>query len=345
MKTSDFDYHLPEHLIAQKPAANREESRLLVLSTSKNTISHHRFSDLSQFLRSGDVLVLNDTKVLKARLKGTRKTGGAVEILLLSEQSPSNWIGMIKPARKIRTGEELIIQPTGDIITVVKKYITPTQHLLKIATTKSIGQLLEECGQLPLPPYIDTSDAELKTLESRYQTVFASAPGAIAAATAGLHFSQPLLAEPAAKGIQIEKITLHVGYGTFKSIETEHIEDHHMHAEHYEISSKTAMALNKARQKGQRIFAVGTTALRTLESAWDDGSVNSGPGQTKLYVTPGYHFKVISGLITNFHLPQTSLLVLVASLAGRENILHAYREAIQHDYRFYSFGDAMLILP
>lgn len=340
MKVSDFDYHLPEHLIAQQPSQSRDHSRLLVLNRGAGTIQHRHFYDIPNYLQRGDLLVLNDTKVLPARLFAKKQTGGHVEILLLSPQDDRTWTCLVKPAKRVRPGTALEFGSglNGVICSEWEQGLRTIEFSL---AGKEFEQKLDEIGELPLPPYI----TEKPTDPSRYQTVYAAKPGAVAAPTAGLHFTPELFNQLEEIGIERVNLTLHVGIGTFRPVAVDNIEDHNMHSEYYEISAETAAAVNRAKAQGRRVIAVGTTAVRVLETAASsEGTLESGSGWTDIFIYPGYKFKAVDALITNFHLPKSTLLMLVSALADREKILQAYTEAVKEEYRFFSFGDAMLIL-
>lgn len=356
MQTSDFYFHLPEELIAQTPIENRTESRLLVVGKTSGELSHHHFYDLPNLLEKGDCLVLNDSRVIPARLLGKKDTGGAVEVLLLREMpnpnvpSPSGecsaakfattrWECLVKPGRKIKPETKLIFGD-GELTATVINETEEGNRLIEFYFEGIFMEVLEKLGRMPLPPYIHE---ELENSE-RYQTVYSKVSGSAAAPTAGLHFTNELLAELGEKGIEIHYITLHVGLGTFRPVKVDDIEDHHMHAEYFIIPEETAEAVNRVRANGGRVVAVGTTSCRALEScANDDGIVTPFSGFTEIFIYPGYKYKGIDGLITNFHLPESTLIMLVSALCGRENILNAYHVAIEKRYRFFSFGDAMLI--
>jgi len=341
MRLSDFDYKLPKELIAQYPLPERDASKLLVLDSQSGKIEHHTFKDLPSLLKEGDMLVMNDTKVFNARLIGKREGfEGKIEVLLMDRIEDNLYAMMCKPSRKLKTGTRLLF---GD-----EKLIAKVEEeregfkSIRFLENNNQHKLLSDIGQVPLPPYIKRQpDIEDRT---RYQTVYAKSVGAIAAPTAGLHFTDELLSELKVKGIEKEYLTLHVGLGTFKPVEQEDISKHIMHKECFEISSNAADKINKAKEKKQRIVAVGTTACRTLESAVVGNKLQAMNSETDLFIQPGFEFKFTDALITNFHLPRTTLLMLVSALAGRENLLNAYEQAIKHKYRFYSYGDAMLIL-
>ena len=341
MKTKDFDYALPERLIAQHPADRRDASRLLVYDRETGTVSHRHFSDIMEYIRPGDCLVVNDTRVIPARLLGKREdTGGAMEFLLLRDQGGDVWETLVKPGRRARIGSRFVF---GDgALTAEVLYKTETGgRLVRFFYEGVFHEVLDRAGVMPLPPYIH------ETLEdpNRYQTVYAQYRGSAAAPTAGLHFTADLLEQVRAQGTSIAKLTLHVGLGTFRPVKEARIEDHPMHAEVYKMTQEAADTINTARQRGGRIIAVGTTAVRTLETvAGEDGTVHPGEGETDIFIYPGYRFRAVDALITNFHLPQSTLLMLVSAFAGREQMLSAYRQAVEKEYRFFSFGDAMMIL-
>ncbi|MDK2856473.1 MAG: S-adenosylmethionine:tRNA ribosyltransferase-isomerase [Bacillota bacterium] len=341
MRLEEFDYELPPELIAQTPLDRRDESRLLVLERRSGKIEHRVFHDLPAYLRPGDVLVLNDTRVLPARLIGRRsRTGGKVEVLLLRELGSGQWETLVKPGRRCPEGEELVFgggKLTGRVLSRTQeggRVIAFSLHGPKFLET------LNEIGKVPLPPYIHT---ELKDQE-RYQTVYARHLGSAAAPTAGLHFTPELLKSIEARGISILYLTLHVGLGTFRPVREERIEDHRMHEEYYVVRPEVAEAVNAAKKEGRRVVAVGTTVVRTLESAGRSGEVKAGADWTDLFIYPGFEFRIVDALVTNFHLPKSTLLMLVSAFAGREKILRAYQEAVKERYRFFSFGDAMLII-
>ena len=341
MKLTDFYYDLPKELIAQDPLKDRSASRLMLLERDTGKIDHKIFKDIPEFLNSGDVLVINETKVIPARLYGNREdTGGLVEILLLKRLSDKEWECLVKPGKKARTGAGLIF---GDEDLLKGEIVQVKEDGNRVISFEFDGiweEILDELGQMPLPPYI-THKLEDKT---RYQTVYAKNEGSAAAPTAGLHFTSELLKEIEDKGIKIARITLHVGLGTFRPVKEENILDHHMHSEYYEVSKEAADIINAAREKGGRIICVGTTSVRTLESSSaEDGTVLAGSGDTEIFIYPGYKFKACDCLITNFHLPESTLLMLVSAFSSREIILNAYEEAIKERYRFFSFGDAMFL--
>ena len=341
MRLEDFDYDLPKELIAQTPVEPRDASRLMVVERKSGAIQHRYFRDLPEFLRPGDALVVNDTRVMPARLLGHReKTGGAMEVLLLKRLSRDRWETLVKPGKKARPGERIIF---GDGL-LVGTVVEPTDfggRVIDFTYEGVFENLLDRLGQMPLPPYIH---AQLSDPE-RYQTVYAREWGSAAAPTAGPHFTPELLERLKAQGVEIHKITLHVGLGTFRPVEVEDPTQHKMHSEFYSVSPEAAEGINAVRRRGGRLVTVGTTSVRTLETASQpDGTVVPGSGWTDIFIYPGYRFKVVDSLITNFHLPKSTLLMLVSALAGRELIMKAYREAVEMRYRFFSFGDAMLIL-
>lgn len=340
MQTNDFDYELPQELIAQHPLEKRDHSRMLVLDKATGAVTHKHFNEIGQYLLPGDVLVINNTKVIPARLFGVKKGGTAhIEVLLIKPaEGLDNWEVMVRPGKRVKTGAEIIFgdgKMTGEIIAE-----TAVGRIIHFNYEGIFNEILDELGTMPLPPYI----TEKLDDQSRYQTVYAKYDGSAAAPTAGLHFTPELLADLQTKGIEIVEVLLHVGLGTFRPVQVEDISEHEMHSEYYSVTPEAAQRLNLALEEGRRIISVGTTSTRTLESAWHNGRVEPGDGWTEIFIYPGYEFKVISGLITNFHLPKSTLVMLVSALAGRENILNAYQIAVQEKYRFFSFGDAMLII-
>lgn len=353
MDIADFDFQLPDELIAQEPSPARGESRLLVLQ--RQAIVHTMFPRIADFLRAGDLLVLNNTKVFPARLLGRRvPTGGAVECLLLSEQtqelgvgSSSVWHALVHPGQKLKPGSRLLFEGNGGVIhgEVLARHFRGRRSIrLWTHEGSSIDEAIDRLGHVPLPPYIKRQDRPED--RDRYQTVFARERGSVAAPTAGLHFTTELLDALASHGIQRAELTLHVGYGTFKPVTVTHVEDHAVDAERFTVSPSAAEALTRARRERRRVIAVGTTTVRALESLPIDenGAIAPATGTTDLFIRPGHEFRIVNGLITNFHLPRSSLLMLVAAIAGRERVLQAYRDAIARGYRFYSYGDAMLIV-
>lgn len=338
---SDYYYDLPPELIAQDPLEKRDDSRLLVLDRSTGKREHRRFSDITEYLKKGDCLVLNDTKVIPARLLGTKEeTGAAVEILLLNNKGEDIWEALVKPGKKLKEGS-FVTFGDGRLKASIEKVLPDGNRLVRFYYTGIWEEILDELGTMPLPPYITHA---LKD-KSRYQTVYARYEGSAAAPTAGLHFTKELLGRIEESGVRTAYVTLHVGLGTFRPVKAENILDHHMHSEWYSVSEETADIINSTKQENGRVICVGTTSCRTVESAADGkGFVKAGSGDTDIFIYPGYTFKVTDALITNFHLPESTLLMLVSALAGRETILDAYREAIDQRYRFFSFGDAMFII-
>ena len=340
MKTSDFYYDLPEELIAQTPLERRDGSRLMVLDRETGALEHRHFFDLPDYLRPGDCLVLNDSRVLPARLLGHRvPSGGAVEVLLLKDKGDGVCECLTKPGRKTKAGTELSFGD-GALTATVLEALDTGNRLIRFHYQGIFLEILEQLGKMPLPPYIKE---ELEDGE-RYQTVYSRVNGSAAAPTAGLHFTKGLLEQIAAKGVSIAYVTLHVGLGTFRPVKAEEITDHHMHAEFCMISAETAELLNRTKEQGGRIVCVGTTSCRTLESFADEqGRFRETSGWTDIFIYPGYRFKAMDALVTNFHLPESTLVMLVSAFAGREHVLNAYRTAVQERYRFFSFGDAMFI--
>lgn len=340
MKTHDFWYHLPEELIAQTPLEQRDSSRLLRLNKETGEVSHHHFFEVIDFLRPGDCLVMNDSRVLPARLLGHRPTGGAVEVLLLRDLGEKKWECLCKPGRKMQVGNEVIFG-NGELTATVTEVREDGNRIVEFHYEGIFLEVLERLGKMPLPPYIKE---ELQDQE-RYQTVYSREVGSAAAPTAGLHFTRELLEKIREKGIKTAFVTLHVGLGTFRPVKAEEITDHHMHAELCQISKETAEVLNETKKSGGRVICVGTTSCRTLESLVnEDGTFEAKSKWTEIFIYPGYTFKAMDGLITNFHLPESTLVMLVSAFAGRENVLAAYEEAVRQQYRFFSFGDAMCIL-
>ncbi|MFU0828264.1 MAG: S-adenosylmethionine:tRNA ribosyltransferase-isomerase [Lachnoclostridium sp.] len=340
MKKQDFYFDLPKELIAQDPLEDRSSSRLMVLHKETGEIQHRIFRDIIDYLEPGDCLVINNTKVIPARLIGEKEgTGAKIEILLLKRQENDIWETLVKPGKKAKVGTKIIFGDgilTGEIVKVVEE----GNRLVKFHYEGIFEEILDQLGQMPLPPYITH---QLKD-KNRYQTVYAKYEGSAAAPTAGLHFTKELLKQIEDKGIVIANVTLHVGLGTFRPVKEDNILEHHMHSEFYRIEEQEAEKINQVKKKGGRIICVGTTSCRTVESASDEnGFVKAGSGNTDIFIYPGYKFKVLDGLITNFHLPESTLIMLVSALAGRENILHAYEIAVKERYRFFSFGDAMFI--
>ena len=342
MKTSDFDYELPERLIAQHPAEKRDHSRLLVMDKYTGEIEHRIFKDIIEYLHEGDVLVVNKTKVLPARIFGVKEGGSAkIEVLLLKrdEERPNTWEVLVRPGKRakvgtmINFGEGLL---RGEVVENTSAGRKVTFYFDGI-----FEEILDKLGMMPLPPYIHEQLVD----KNRDQTVYAKVDGSAAAPTAGLHFTEELMDALRAKGVQIEEVLLHVGLGTFKPVDEENIEDHEMHTEFYDISEETAARINKAKEEGRRIISVGTTSTRAMESAAKNERLLPGSGWTNIFIFPGYEWQIIDGLITNFHLPKSTLMMLVSALSKREFILNAYHEAVKEEYRFFSFGDAMFINP
>ena len=340
MKTHDFWYDLPEELIAQTPLEKRDSSRLLVLNRKTGEVTHKRFFDIIDYLRPGDCLVMNDSRVLPARLLGHRPTGGAVELLLLRDLGDKCWECLAKPGRKLQKGQDVIFG-NGELTATVAEVQDDGNRIVEFHYDGIFLEVLESLGKMPLPPYIKE---ELHDQE-RYQTVYSKAIGSAAAPTAGLHFTNELLDAIREKGIQTAFVTLHVGLGTFRPVKAEKISDHHMHSELCMLSQETADILNVTKKNGGRVICVGTTSCRTLESLVnDDGTFEAKSKWTEIFIYPGYTFKAMDGLITNFHLPESTLVMLVSAFAGREHVLSAYKQAVAERYRFFSFGDAMCIL-
>lgn len=341
MNVKDFDYELPQELIAQDPLEDRSSSRLMVLDKQTGAVEHHIFKEITNYLKPGDCLVINNTKVIPARLFGVKQgTEAKIELLLLKRRENDIWETLVKPGKKAKPGTVVSFGDgllTGEIVDVVED----GNRLIQFHYEGIFEEILDKLGQMPLPPYI-THQLEDK---NRYQTVYAKYDGSAAAPTAGLHFTPELLDQIRSMGVTIAEVTLHVGLGTFRPVKVENVQEHHMHSEFYRIEQEEADKINEAKRSGHRIISVGTTSTRTLESAADEnGYLTAKSGWTDIFIYPGYHFKVIDGLITNFHLPQSTLVMLVSALAGREHILAAYRTAVKEKYRFFSFGDAMLII-
>ncbi|WP_027437382.1 tRNA preQ1(34) S-adenosylmethionine ribosyltransferase-isomerase QueA [Lachnospira multipara] len=342
MDLHDFDYDLPEELIAQDPLSDRSASRLMVLNKETGKLEHKIFRDIIDYLNPGDCLVINDTKVIPARLYGEKEgTGAGIEVLLLKrkEDLKDTWEVLVKPGKKAKVGARISFGD-GKLVAEVKDIVDDGNRIIQFEYDGIFEEILDELGQMPLPPYI-THKLEDK---DRYQTVYATHKGSAAAPTAGLHFTKELLEAIEQKGVKIARVTLHVGLGTFRPVKVENIQEHHMHSEFYMVSEEAANTINETRKNGGRIICVGTTSTRTLESVADeDGNVPAKTGWTDIFIYPGYKFKTVDCLITNFHLPESTLVMLVSALAGRENILNAYKEAVKEKYRFFSFGDAMFI--
>ena len=340
MKRQDFYYELPEELIAQDPLEDRSSSRLLVLNKESGAVSHHIFKDIKDYLKAGDCLVINDTKVIPARLIGSKVgTDAKIEILLLKRKENNVWETLVKPGKKAKPGAKISFGDgllVGEVIDVVEE----GNRLIQFSFEGIFEEILDQLGQMPLPPYI-THQLEDK---NRYQTVYAKHTGSAAAPTAGLHFTPELLKELEEKGVNIARVTLHVGLGTFRPVKVDNILEHHMHSEFYQIDEEAAAKINQAKDNGGRVICVGTTSCRTIESAADEtGHLKACSGWTEIFIYPGYKFKALDCLITNFHLPESTLVMLVSALAGRDNVMAAYEEAVKERYRFFSFGDAMFI--
>ena len=340
MKTRDFWYDLPEELIAQTPLEQRDTSRLLVLDRETGAVSHKHFYDILDYLKPGDCLVMNDSRVLPARLLGNRPTGGAVELLLLKDLGNKKWECLAKPGRKLREGQEVVFG-NGELTATVLEVKDDGNRVVEFHFEGIFLEVLERLGKMPLPPYIKAELAD----QERYQTVYSREVGSAAAPTAGLHFTNELLERIREKGVKTAFVTLHVGLGTFRPVKAEEISKHHMHSELCMMSEETASILNETKAAGGRVICVGTTSCRTLESLVnEDGTFAEKSKWTEIFIYPGYQFKAMDGLITNFHLPESTLVMLVSAFAGRENVLNAYEQAVQERYRFFSFGDAMCIV-
>lgn len=340
LKKSDFYFDLPEELIAQDPLEDRSSSRLLVLDKETGETSHHIFKEVINYLNPGDCLVLNNTKVIPARLIGHKEdTGATIEVLLLKRKENDIWETLVKPGKKCKPGTKIVFGE-GLLHATVLETVEDGNRLIRFSYEGIFEEILDRLGEMPLPPYITHKLQD----KNRYQTVYAKYEGSAAAPTAGLHFTKELLRQIEEKGIDIAYVTLHVGLGTFRPVKVDNILEHHMHSEFYQVTKEAADKINKAKKEGHRVICVGTTSCRTVESAADEnGMVKEGCDNTEIFIYPGYKFKVLDALITNFHLPESTLVMLVSALAGREHILNAYEEAIREKYRFFSFGDAMLI--
>lgn len=340
MKVSDFNYNLPEELIAQTPLEIRDESRLMVLDKEKNVIEHKKFKDILEYLQPGDCLVRNNTKVLPARLYGLKEeTGANIEFLLLNRIENDIWEVMVRPGRKLKTGTKVIFGE-GLLKAEILDYLEDGSRKVRFEYKGIFNEILEQIGLMPLPPYIKERLKE----KNRYQTIYAKHEGSAAAPTAGLHFTDELIEEIQAKGVKIANVTLHVGIGTFRPVKVETIQEHNMHSEHYYIKNEDAEIINFTKKNGGKIISVGTTSTRVLESVADaNGLVKEAEGDTNIFIYPGYKFKCVDSLITNFHLPESTLIMLVSALAGKEFVLDAYKKAVEEKYRFFSFGDAMFI--
>ena len=338
MKLSDFMYDLPEARIAQTPVEPRDHSRLMVLHRDTHEIEHRRFDDIIEYLNPGDCLVINETKVIPARLYGERPTGGACEVLLLKQLGPKRWETLVRPGKKLKPGAEVLFGD-GRLKCRVLETTDVGGRIVEFECEGSFEAALDALGEMPLPPYIHEKLQD----RDRYQTVYAKQDGSAAAPTAGLHFTPGLMDRIRAKGVDIVPVLLHVGLGTFRPVKVENIEEHEMHSEYFEVTREAADRVNAARARGGRIIAVGTTSVRTLESAAEGGKLVSKRGDTNIFIKPGYRFQLVDALITNFHLPGSTLIMLVSALWDRERILEAYKTAVENEYRFFSFGDAMLI--
>lgn len=341
IKKSDFYFDLPQELIAQDPLEDRSASRLLVLNRETGAVEHHHFKEIINYLRPGDCLVLNNTRVIPARLMGVKEdTGAAIEVLLLKRRENDIWETLVKPGKKARPGTKLVFGD-GCLRAEVLDVVEEGNRLIRFSYEGIFEEVLDRLGEMPLPPYITHKLQD----KNRYQTVYAKYDGSAAAPTAGLHFTEALLQEIRERGVETAFVTLHVGLGTFRPVKADNILEHHMHSEHYQVTQETADLINRTKESGGRVICVGTTSCRTVESAADEsGRVQAGCGDTEIFIYPGYRFKVLDCLITNFHLPESTLVMLVSALAGRENVLAAYRMAVEEKYRFFSFGDAMLIV-
>ena len=342
LSTKDYYYDLPKELIAQDPLEDRSSSRLMVLGKKSGEVSHHHFRDILDYLRPGDCLVINNTRVIPARLIGTKKeTGAHVEILLLRRKKDNIWETLVKPGKKLRPGAEVTFGD-GSLTATILDVVEGGDRLVQFHYDGIFEEVLDRLGEMPLPPYIKH---KLKDRD-RYNTVYAKFDGSAAAPTAGLHFTKELLEEVKEKGVNIAQVTLHVGLGTFRPVKVDDVREHEMHTEWYRVTQETADLINQTKENGGRVIAVGTTSVRTLETVADeDGHMKAQEGDTSIFIYPGYKWKVVDGLITNFHLPESTLIMLVSSLAGREHVLAAYKEAVKERYRFFSFGDAMYINP
>jgi S-adenosylmethionine:tRNA ribosyltransferase-isomerase len=345
MRISDFDYELPEELIAQEPPERRDAARMLLVDRGSQTWHDSDFTSLPDYLRENDVLVLNNTRVFPARLRGERvPSGGAVELLLLRELEPNLWEALAKPARRLQTGAQIVFGG-GNSRAEVMGIGDGGTRLIKFEVKDGFDLMIDQIGETPLPPYIKREQGSTESDRERYQTIYANLRGAIAAPTAGLHFSLEVLAKVEARGVRVAQITLHVGYGTFEPVRVDDVSQHAVAAESFSIEEQAASLINQARHRGGRIVAVGTTTVRALESACgSNGEIAAGSGNTELTIVPGYRFRVIDALLTNFHLPRSSLLILVSAFTGHDLVLAAYKHAVEHRYRFYSYGDCMFIV-
>lgn len=343
MDVNDFDFELPESLIAQTPLEDRTASRLMVLDKVTGDVKHRQFRQIVDELQEGDIIVLNDTRVLPARLIGTKEdTGASIEVLLLKETGPNEWETLVKPAKRVKVGT-VVVFGDGRLEAECTEILEQGGRVFKFRYEGIFYEILDSLGQMPLPPYI----TETLDDQSRYQTVFAKERGSAAAPTAGLHFTEEILQEIKDKGVGVEFITLHVGLGTFRPVSVDVIEEHTMHSEYYQVTEKAAKAINEAKSRGGNVIAVGTTSARTLETiaSENDGKIVPASGWTSIFIYPGYRFSVLDGMLTNFHLPKSTLIMLISAMTSREHVLAAYKEAVKEKYRFFSFGDAMFIKP
>ena len=339
LRTSEFEYRLPDELIAQRPAPERDGSRLMVLDRENQSIRHTTFEHVGEYLTAGDALVLNRSRVIRARLDVTRPTGGHAELFLLKSLDDGRWQALGRPSRKLAPGMEVWVRGS-DVPIALEERLPEGQWIVRFPSQVDVSQFLQEFGAVPLPPYIH----DLSSEEERYQTVYGDRDGSVAAPTAGLHFTQQLLERVAQAGVQVKFVTLHVGIGTFKPVTVDEVEDHTMHPEWGEVPEDVARTINHTRRHGGRVVAVGTTSTRLLETAMGADEMRPWMGETDIFIYPGYRFRAVDALVTNFHLPRSTLLMLVSAFAGREFVLHAYEEAVREGYRFFSFGDAMMIL-
>lgn len=344
MNVKDFDYDLPKELIAQEPVEKRDSSRLLVIKRDTDSLEHKTFSDILSYIEPGDCLVFNDSKVIPARLFGVKKdTGAVIEFLLSKRLGNGLWETLVRPGRRVKIGDTVIFGRNAELSAEIVSYGEDGTRNVRFSCEGNFLDILEEIGKMPLPPYIERESTQADRF--RYQTVYCKTEGSVAAPTAGLHFTPALIQAATDKGIHVAFLTLHVGIGTFRPVKSETVEDHHMHFEEYSVDTQNAEIINNAKKAGGRIFSVGTTACRTLESATDEqGILRAGSGDTNIFIYPGYQFKMVDCLITNFHLPKSTLLMLVSALYNREKILDAYKVAVEQRYRFFSYGDATLIL-
>lgn len=342
MKTSDFSYELPDDLIASRPLERRDSSRLLVLNRAEKSIEHHTYSDLPRFLKAGDRIVFNNTKVIPGRIFGYKESGSRAEMLFTKQIDAHRWSAIVRPGKRLKSGVRLSLEKEPETSFIIEE-VLPDGDRVIYCESEPIADVLERLGEMPIPPYMERRADDVD--RTTYQTVFAKERGAVAAPTAGLHFTDSLIEELKAKGVEVSYITLHVGIGTFRPVKEENPLEHPMHSEEYEVSETAAKEINETKKNGGRVIAVGTTVVRTLEhSSLDDGTVLAGRGATELMILPGYSYKVIDVLLTNFHLPESTLLMLVSAFYSREEVLRAYNTAVEERYRFYSYGDGMLLL-